>query len=72
MLTIIHEDSHGKKTKWVATGNKKDMEVITAFFGMGNPIKPRNPWGPKGMPDDIKRQRLVDQLTAMESGKVAS
>lgn len=71
-LTIIHEDAHGKKYKWETTADKKSMEVILAFFGQGKEIKPRNPWGPKGMPDDERRQRLLDSLAALESKPSAS
>lgn len=61
-LVIVHQDSKGRKTKWKAKGTKSEMEVIVAFFGQGAEVKPRNPWGPKGMPESERRQRLIDQL----------
>lgn len=67
MITIVHEGTQGRKRKWVAEDSHQLMEVITAFFGEGTEIKPRNPWGPKGMPSDEKRRRLMDQLATLEA-----
>lgn len=66
-LEIIHEDAKGRKTKWKTKGTKNEMEVIIAFFGTGQEVKPRNPWGPKGMPAEMRRERLIQQLTAVEN-----
>lgn len=66
-LTIIHDDAHGKKYKWETQADKKSMEVILAFFGEGKEIKPRNPWGPKGMPVDERRRRIMESLAELES-----
>lgn len=66
-LTIIHSDANGRKTKWETKADKKAMEVILAFFGQGKEIKPRNPWGPKGMPTEEKRRRILDSLAELEA-----
>lgn len=68
MLTIEYNDPRtARKLKWKLKGTKTEIEALKEMFGDPSPVKARNPWGPKGMPLDVRRQRALDDLALIEA-----
>jgi hypothetical protein len=68
MLTIEYKNpKSARKLKWKLKGTKSEMDALREMFGEPDEVKPRNTWGPKGMPADIRRERLIRELADVES-----